>query len=96
MSRNSEILDENITIHAGSDHAIGHFFDITDKRFAQSGRDEQGEGYVCEFSTMFGISNNKIEITYEGLQVEEVINQKCNEFIEKLNKGLLDDKYPIL
>jgi len=97
MSRITEPLDNNVKINRGSDPAIGYFFDVQDKRFANSGRDEQGEGFVCEFSTMFGIYNNKAGLTMADLEMgEEVIIEKCNKFIERLESGELDEEYPIL
>lgn len=85
MSRLTLTVNENITIYHGSDHAIGGFIDIIDKRFAESGFDNQGEGFVLEYSDMFGFSNNKINIEkLEELSQDELIISKCNEFINKL------------
>jgi len=94
MSRNKKVLTANITIWYGNDHAIGKWLDITDDRFARSGKDEQGEGYVFEWSEMFPKGTNHINYQFpkgfmltndgeDSQQMAEII-QKCNEFINIL------------
>lgn len=84
MSRNVRKVNDNITIVYGTDHAIGQFLDITDKRYAQSGFDEQGEGYVCEHSSMFPYDNSLIQLDFDEPITKEIIIKACDEFIEKL------------
>lgn len=88
MSRIWIDLTENITIYTGNDHAIGEFLDITDKRFAGTETDEQGEGYVLEHSQAFGLTTNKIGAIESDLMPlnKEIIISKCDEFINKLNQ----------
>lgn len=62
-----KIIENPIQFHGGSDHAIGRFMDITDSRYAKSGKDEQGEGYVFEYSELFGITTNLIGATEDDL-----------------------------
>ncbi len=84
MSRHKLLSPENETtefIH-GSDHALGAFLDITDSRFAKSGKDEQGEGYVFEWSSLFGITTNLIGATMEDLEhsqerMQELVDNFC-------------------
>jgi len=85
MSRTSKVITDNIVIHFGTDHAIGRFLDITDKRYAESGLDEQGEGYVFEHSDMFPSDNTKVIIDMDEPLTVPVIIQACDEFIKTLN-----------
>ena len=83
MSRKTHNLNKNITIAYGSDHAIGQFIDVMDKRYANSDKDEQGEGYLVEWCTLFGFSQNQIGITVEGLQDEVTVIELCNIFVSE-------------
>lgn len=81
--RNTIDLPDNssIHIHYGTDHAIGKFLDITDDRFAGIDADDQGEGYVFEWSEMFGITINLI-----GAEIEDIDNQgKLIELTKRLS-----------
>ena len=62
MSRNIMRVTDEITIISGGDNALGRFLDITDSRYANSGKDEQGEGYVFEWSENLGITTNLLKI----------------------------------
>lgn len=86
MSRKIIPENENVTVITGSDHAIGGFVDVLDKRYARSTEDQQGEGYVFEWSSVFGISTNLIEATEEDIkQGRDRVIQLCNIFCEKHN-----------
>jgi len=94
MSRHRKIVTPSITIWYGEDHAIGKWLDITDERFAMSGKDEQGEGYVFEWSEKFPKGTNLInyqlpkgfKLTDDGedSQFMADIIIKCNAFISYL------------
>lgn len=90
MSRESFPLDnKNTQVHRGSDHALGAFLDITDRRFASCSEDEQGEGYVMEYSTVFGFSTNLIEATVEDIKHPEatrILQEKVDKFIKSLEE----------
>ena len=84
MSRKTTRLNETIQIHHGNDCAIGQFIDITDSRHATSGKDMQGEGYIVEWSEVFGFSQNKIGITKNQLaSVDETI-RLVNEYVSSI------------
>jgi len=83
MSRKVFDLNENISIAYGSDHALGQFIDIMDKRYASSDKDEQGEGYLVEWCNLFGFSQNQIDITVEGLKDEATVIELCDEFVKE-------------
>lgn len=76
MSRNSKQLSNDITLHYGTDHALGYFVDVTHRQYAHSGDDQQGEGYVVEHSKMFGFSLNMPLLEESDLTSEEVIRAK--------------------
>ena len=83
MSREGNKINENITVVFGNDHVLGSFIDVIDNRFAESGQDEQGEGYVCEYSTKFGISNNRIGANIEDLKNKEKIIELCDAMVKR-------------
>ena len=60
MSRNPSRLTEDIVIVRGNDHISGYFVQIMDKRYARSGKDQQGEGYVLDWDEAFGFTTNYI------------------------------------
>ena len=72
MSRRSKRLTENITIHFGVDHSLGGFADITDKRYAASDDDKQGEGvrYLGEIG--IGTNPHLRRHVVNGLLVEKI------------------------
>lgn len=84
MSRHVKKINDNIIVYYGNDHAIGNFLDICDKRYADSGQDEQGEGYVFEHSTMFPSDNTKVIIDVDEPITDDVIIKACNKFINTL------------
>lgn len=85
MSRKTINLNENITVAFGNDHMLGQFIDIMDRRYAHSGKDEQGEGYLVEWCTAFEFSQNQIGITVEDLKDAPKVIELCNKFVnEKL------------
>jgi len=88
MSRQWERVTDDITIYFGTDHALGLWLDITDKRYAVSEQDEQGEGYVYEYSQKFGVSTNLVELTMEEIDFHNraTVIEKCNLFINKLHQ----------
>lgn len=66
MSRNAQ-RHGDIHIIRGSDHAVGRFVQVADGRFAGSDKDEQGEGYVMDWDSLFGFSVNLIGATVDDL-----------------------------
>ena len=80
MSRKTKALTSTISIHFGTDHALGLFLDISDTRSAKDG----GEGYVWEHSDMFPADNSKIVIDVDEEITEESIIKACDEYINKL------------
>ena len=68
MSRRWKQLNENITVYAGIDHVLGGFVQMTDKRYAGTIEDTQGEGYVLDCDERFGMSINLAGITREELK----------------------------
>ena len=92
MSRKVKIVNENITMYYGGDHAIGKWMDVTDSRYAVNDKDEQGEGYVFETSQVFPFGNNLIGLKVEDFQelktdkeLEKLIIDKCDAFIKTLS-----------
>jgi len=90
MSRNSKNITPSITIWYGEDHAIGKWFDVTDNHFAMSGKDEQGEGYVFEWSELFPKGTNHINyqmpdnFNFDNEDHVTDLIMKCNAFINIL------------
>ena len=80
MSREYTQLSPPVSVIGGSDHAIGCFIDVTDRRYADSGKDKQGEGYVMEWSELFGFTTNLIGLTKEDLSNREIIIEKADAF----------------
>ncbi len=85
MSRHTTRLNDTTQVHSGGDHALGRFIDITDSRYADSGKDEQGEGYLVEWSQLFGFSQNQIGIKVEELPDRERIFELVDAFVDRLN-----------
>jgi hypothetical protein len=84
MSRFHEELSGDVTITTGDDHALGRFMQVSDQRYARSGEDEQGEGYVLNWDQVFGFSTNLIGATREQLGDNDKILELCNEFARSL------------
>lgn len=84
MSRNVQPMNDNTTFIRGTDHVLGAFFDIQDKRFAKSGDDPQGEGFVFEWSQTMGITTNFINADVEEVGNDERMLELVNEFIESI------------
>lgn len=86
MSRITKPINKDIIIVHGSDHAIGGFVDVIDARYARSKDDQQGEGFVFEWSLMFGISLNLINATEDDIrQGDKRIIELCDNFCLKNN-----------
>lgn len=83
MSRRTHNVNENITVAYGNDHMLGQFIDIMDNRYASSGKDEQGEGYLVEWCSASEFSQNQIGITLEGLKDEATVIELCNKFVKE-------------
>ena len=83
MSRKVHNINQNISVAYGNDHALGKFIDIMDRRYAVSGKDEQGEGYLVEWCEAFKFSQNQIDITVEGLTDEATVIELCDKFIKE-------------
>lgn len=60
MSRLSKKLNDNTTIIYGSDHAVGRFVQVVDKREIE--RNDESDGYILDWNELFGYSNNKINL----------------------------------
>jgi len=84
MSRYTEILNKNIKINFGWDATLGSFVDIIDKRYVNIGKDEQGEGYLVEWTKIWGFTQNKIGIKQEELKNGKRIEELINKFLETL------------
>ena len=84
MSRKHHKVNENIDVYYGSCHPVGYFFDVTDKRVAGTEHDEQGEGYVVEHWSGSGFAQNKIGITREAMEVDELLIELCDAYCRKL------------
>lgn len=85
MSRFLRKINEHTTVITGHDHALGHFIDIIDKRYANTPLDEQGEGYVFEWSQFLGITTNLIKAEPEDVQDEYRLLELTELFILKNN-----------
>ena len=83
MSRIVKPLTEHITIIYGKDHSIGNFVDITDSRFANSKDDEQGEGYIFEWSQLFGASTNLPNLKIDIRLSDDYIIKTVNKWIKE-------------
>lgn len=92
MSRNTQTPNENISIHSGSDHAVGWFIQISDKRFAGTPQDHQGEGYVLDYDR-FGFGTNLIGATEKDLGDIDKLMELTEAFIKTLPQTKLTAKY---
>tara|TARA_R110000824_G_scaffold313040_1_gene499929 strand:+ start:466 stop:726 length:261 start_codon:yes stop_codon:yes gene_type:complete len=81
MSREITKINDTINVVSGVDFTIGYFIDITDSRYAESGRDEQGEGYILEWCQHFGFTNNLIKAGIDDLSSKERLIELANKFI---------------
>jgi hypothetical protein len=91
MARHTILLGPFTEIHYGKDRALEFFIDITDTRFTASGKDEQGEGYIMEWSKKDGFSTNYIlaNVAEINLPIEEMIvkiKPKVESFIDLITK----------
>lgn len=94
MSRNIVNIGENIIVAYGNDHAIGRFIDIIDLRFEGHQDDYQGEGFVAEWSGLFGMAQgeNRIDINAAEMQLlftdletfKQIVTHKCDKFAATL------------
>lgn len=92
MSRHTKQIG-TLIFHYGVDHAIGSFLDIRETRFEGTPQDHQGEGYIFEYSTKFGIGTNLAKLTYE--EAKSLFfnhNQKAKEKIDYFIKNLKQKK----
>ena len=80
MSRNITTLTDNISTVHGEDKFLGFFFDIIDERYDG---DPSGEGYLVEWSSMFGFSQNKIGIDADEFRDDEIVILLVDRFIEE-------------
>ena len=81
MSRSEQRISETTWIINGTDIAIGRFIDIRDERVI----DEQGEGYLVEWSDMFGFSTNLLNVSFSELTNYKTVIQKVNHYVEQKN-----------
>lgn len=88
MTKITEEITETIAVVFGNDHALGPFMDVKDQRYADSGKDEQGEGFVFEWNQKFKIMQNKIELdlnlfeTLSESKGRDYIIECCDAFIK--------------
>lgn len=71
---------ENTIITRGTDHAVGSFVQVADGRYANSGKDEQGEGYVLDWDRLFGFSINLINAKPEDLYNDDKLKELTNDY----------------
>jgi len=90
MSRHCIPSDHGYTRFThGSDHVLGAFLDITDSRYAGTEDDLQGEGYLFEWSSLFGITTNLIEATIEDLEhSQERMQELVDKYCESLKNSI--------
>lgn len=81
MGRKILKLNEYTTMVHGNDHTLGYFVDIVDNRYANSDLDEQGEGYLVEWSSEFNFSNNIIDLKFDDFKDPQKIIDKVNYFL---------------
>lgn len=79
MSRNESQISETTWVINGKDKSIGRFIDIRDERV----KDEQGEGYLVEWSDMFGFSVNLLDLSFKELTNFRTVIQKVNNYVEQ-------------
>lgn len=83
MSRNHKNLSQLAIVTRGSDHVLGRFVQVSDVRYALSGDDMQGEGYVLDWDEGFGFTTNLIGAKVEDLgddnKLLELVNVFCKE-----------------
>lgn len=82
MARNEMKLSETTTIFHGTDDALGYFSDVWDSRAVT----DDDEGFVCEWSRLFGYSNNQIQLENDEISDPAFIIQRVNEYFNKLEK----------
>jgi hypothetical protein len=78
----------NIDIIRGSDHAVGKFIQITDRRYAGTPEDYQGEGYVLDHDA-FGFTINLIGAVESDLNDDTKLIALTESFIK--SRGLNQD-----
>jgi hypothetical protein len=76
MSRQTVYHDNNITIIAGTDHAVGKFLQIFDKRMEAD--TPEGEGLVFDWSELFGL-----DVNYTGIPKDLPILDIVQKYIEE-------------
>jgi hypothetical protein len=78
-------LKMSCTIIHGDDNTLGKFVDITDERYANSGLDEQGEGYLFEWSELFGTSTNLIGLDIKDIRNANLVESLVEAFLKSKN-----------
>lgn len=94
MSRSSRNIGSGITIISGSDHALGEFLDIISSDYAGSSHDEQGEGFLVEWSSLFGFAQNQIGIKKSQFKKNGKIIELVKKFLSE--KGIIKTKFTVL
>lgn len=76
MSRKTVFQNNNITVVAGVDHAIGKFLQIFDKRMEAD--TAEGEGLVFDWSEFFGLEVNLTGIS-KDLPILDIVQKYIEE-----------------
>lgn len=84
VNPDGSITEHPIVLYSGNDMILGKFLDITDSRFAGSEQDKQGEGYLFEWSEVFGISTNLIGLTEKSMKDEKQILHAVESYLTKI------------
>lgn len=72
MSRNHMQLSENVIITTGDDHEFGAFIQLSDKRYARSSDDIQGEGYVLDWDERREFTINLIDTDTDTMNESDI------------------------
>jgi hypothetical protein len=86
MSRIHTDLSGNVTKTIGEDHAVGRFVQLTDKRYAGTPEDIQGEGFVLDWDELFGFNVNLINAEVKDLSNNTKLLVLCDDFAHQLAK----------
>lgn len=63
MSRLHSQLSEHVVVTRGEDQVLGYFVQVSDRRYARSGDDDQEEGYVIYWDQRNKFIKNIIGLT---------------------------------
>lgn len=86
MSRTVIDPSPDISIIRGKDHILGNFVQIQDRRYANSDKDEQGEGYVMDWDELWGFTINLIHAEIIDLHDDVKLLELANKIDWTLSK----------